>query len=230
MRSPLLTAGAVAATAVLLSGCGALQVRTAEGPGAPIGVGVAPTAGPTPTPTETGPQLPQGYTEHRIDFGGECPIPVVIAVPEDWEATLKPGAFQQLLPQDQSLGREGPTINVNCREAFLDKTAIDLVNSQERFSFTEPGSEIVAERKGQLGNGYSWGFQAELAPTEILAGGHPQVMYGAEIGYSYEGKLYQVSYHASSLREDAEGLAMLRDAADHVEVDGLPVTMPRWVV
>jgi hypothetical protein len=230
MRRSLLSVAAAAVTALLLSGCGAFQVRTAEQSGAPIGFGVASTAGPAPTPTETGPQLPEGYTQHRIDFGGECPVPVVVAVPEGWEASLDPGAFQQLLPQDTSLGREGPTINVNCREAFLDKTAIDVVNTSEEFSFTEPGSKIIAERKTQLGNGYSWGFQAELAPTEILAGGRPQVMYGAEIGYSYQGKLYQITYHASSLRDDAEGLAGLRGAADHVEVDGLPVTMPQWVV
>lgn len=222
-----LKALALICAATVLVGCGAVQVRTSSDAGGPIGVHVAETAGPTPTPTETGPVLQEGYAMTAMHFEGKCPVPIRVALPSGFTLASESEEHMSFIAGDTALDR--PLIAGSCRAALFDDTAIDYINSRQSYSFADEGTEVLTERKGQFGNGYFWSYQVDMPPSEIMAGTEQTTMYGAEVAYSVQGRLYQIWIYASTPSDDSAGKTTLSDALSYVELDGQLVTMPAWV-
>lgn len=227
MRRILRTAAASAGI-LLLSACGVVGIRTSNEAGGPVGVGVQETAGPSPTPTETEDPVPEGVTVTGVDFGADCPVDMKVGLPDGWTFVSTPGQYQSAF--DSAATTSGPLVSVTCREPYSTGSASEIIGSAEEYAFNEPGTSVVAERKGQFGNGYYWSYQADLDPAEIFAVESKQsTYYGAEIAYSIQGKIYQVSYGAVAASDDTETVEALGAAASVIELEGIPLTMPEWV-
>ena len=216
-----------AGAAVLLAGCGALQVRTSEEGSGAMGVRVAETAGPEPTPTETGPAIPDGYTLTHVPFQGGCAVPIQVVLPDSFSVNASSESYVAFTAQTPALDQ--PSIEVYCTSDAYAESAVDHIETSRNYSYTETGTTRLAERKGQLGNGYFWSYQIDLSPQEIFAGQVQTMMYGALVGYTAEGRLYSIRYSASTRTDDADGRELLAPAAEFVEVDGHFVPMPDWV-
>ena len=77
-------AAGAALLGLVLSGCSALQIRTAERDSGPLRVAVEEKAGENPTtaPPEDG--IPDGMKEVSVNLGAECPVDVSLAMTDDW--------------------------------------------------------------------------------------------------------------------------------------------------
>ncbi|GAA2003833.1 hypothetical protein [Brevibacterium samyangense] len=220
-----LACASAAAVVLGLTGCGLVNARTADGGGGPMTVGWQPTAGPPPaTPTED--PAPEGYRAETVSFGGGCPLTVDLLVPESYEA-LKPYS-----DSNRSFGHPDETdgsskaIELYCSEAYAD-TASESVQAKEKYGW-ESSSTVRAQRKANLGPGYYWAYQIDLADTEIYAGLEPTSAFCINYALGAEGKLWDLEYCAFHYTADTESQHELATAAAHVSVDGHPIVAPEW--
>lgn len=215
-----------AGAAVLLAGCGAFQVRTSEEGGGAMGVRVAQTAGPTPTPTETGPAIADGYKLVDVPFTDECGVPMRVAIPEEFSVGSSAGDYATFIGGTTAL--DAPTIAIYCSDSVFSETAAEHIEATRNYAYKETGTTKISERKGQFGNGYFWSYQVDMSPREIFAGTAQTMLYGADIAYTADGRLFTLKYAATAPTDDVEGQQLLQPAADFVEVDGRFVPMPDW--
>lgn len=220
-------AATAAAALLLLSGCGLVGVRIAEGPGGPVRVGAQPTMGPEPEPTETADPRLDGMTVQRLNLSGDCPVRVALHVPDDWTGNLS-GSSYSAFPA--SSGFDGPRLSVYCTESYSD-SASEAVSSQKQYRFSEEDTELVAERTGQTGPGYYWTYEANLGAEEAFSAlsDVPTTAVGSLVSYPVAGKIYDVTVMYALPTDDADLMPAVQAAVAHLEVEGSPVgSPPEW--
>lgn len=216
--------GAAASAAVLLAGCGLVGVRTAEEAGGPLRISTQPTQGPAPEVTEpTGPDV-EGLVQTRLNLGSTCPARVSLYVPDDWHGTTSGSSYYA---QPLDAGFESAGVNVYCSEAFGSSPS-EGVNSARSYQFSDETTEVLAERTAQVGEGYSWAYQALLGEEEIMHQGAPTMTVGAVVDYPISGKVYDVRIAYTFAADDAEAFEYATAALSHLEVEGGAVAAPEW--
>ncbi|RBP67081.1 hypothetical protein DFO66_102134 [Brevibacterium sanguinis] len=226
-RSRTLTAvGAAAALGLVLSGCSALHIRTAERDSGPVRVAVQETAGEDPTPEPTDGGIPEGMSRSTFNLGAECPVTVSFAVGSDWTQASTTDSFH-VLSRGDSIA-QGDVIIVNCSQAFDDSPQA-VVDSQKKYSFSEQGSMVQAEHSGTIDAGSYWTYQGVLGPTEIFAIDQKStVMYGARIGYQTNGRLVDIGVEMRALETDVEAAEDFKAMLPTIEIDGNGLETPTF--
>lgn len=195
--------------------------RLSDEEGGPLRIAAQPTAGPEPEPTETAPAIPDGFEEVSLTFGTNCPARVSILVPDGWR---KPDGAGSVFLYPEPAEINGPQISVSCYETFTQSPS-ESVNSTQRYLF-EDETEVLAQRKGQLGAGYVWIYEADLAENEIRYAGEPTRLYGVQVAYPINGKTYAVDFTSTTPTADAETVEALSVVASHITVEGQEVVAP----
>lgn len=210
---------------LLLSGCSVLQVRTSDSSSGPLTVAVedAPGATPTTTPENT---LPEGMEEVSLNLGETCPVTVRFAMGSGWTKSSSNDAFIVFSRGDTIA--DGDVIIVSCSEAF-DDTPEEVVTSKKKYAFSKPKSGVLAERVGAFGAGYYWTFQGDLGPSEIFAiGQKPTAMFGADMGYTVNGRLVEINVEMRSLKTNTKAIGEFKTMLPTVSVDGAKVKTPAF--
>lgn len=223
-RSGVQTAAGVAVAALVLSGCSALQVRTADRESGPLTVGVQTGAGEDLASESAGPVVPAGMERITRDLGAECPVRVSFAIGPDWTE-------ENSNPQFVTFYRgttiaESDVIIVSCSQAFDDSPEA-VVTVKRQYAFSRQGSTVTAERTGTVGAGSYWSFQGVLGPDEIFAiDRKATAIYGARIGYRTNGRLVDLGIEMRALDTDTAAAEDFRQMLPTLEIDGMAVPTP----
>lgn len=215
---------AASAAVVLVSGCGLVGVRISDEAGAPLRVGAQPTMGPEPEPTETVDPALTGMTQQNLTFTADCPARVGVHVPNDWTSNATGSSFAAF---PTSGGFDGPRLSVMCSSGFAS-TPSESVSSTQKYQFSDPTTEVVAEHTGQVGPGYSWVYEANLGPEETMSSFSDEATsaVGASISYPISGKLYDVTatyyYTTGDTKVRDQAVASL----SHLTIEGTRVSSP----
>lgn len=219
----------VAGTALLgiaLSGCSVLQIRTADRDSGPVSVSVQKQTGQDHTSEPADGGLPEGMERQTMSLGDDCPVKVSLAIGDDWTDASSTPAFH-VFSRGTSMA-DNDVIIVSCSQAFDDSPQA-IVDTKRKYSFSEQGSTVSAERTGAIGAGSFWSYQGVLGESEIFAiNQKPTVLYGARIGYSTNGRLVDIGVEMRSLETDTAAAEDFRKMLPTVEVDGEKVPSPAF--
>ncbi len=225
-RTPVALSAAVAALGLLLSGCSALHIRTAEQDSGPLRVAVEESPGEDIRPEPTDGAIPAGMSRSSFHLGAECPVTVSFAVGPDWIPSSSTDAFH-VLSRGETIS-SSDVITVNCSQAFDDSPRA-VVDSQKKYSFSEQGSAVTAERTGSLEAGSYWTYQGVLGPDEIFAiNTRPTVIYGARVGYQTNGRLVDIAVEMRALESDPEAAEDFKQMLPTVTIDGNILDTPTF--
>ncbi|MDN6527573.1 MAG: hypothetical protein L0K67_00585 [Brevibacterium sp.] len=219
----------VAGTALLgvvLSGCSALQFRTAERDSGPVRVAVQDKAGenPTPAPPEDG--LPEGMKEVSVNLGAECPVDVSLAMADDWSEGTGTDAFHSFTRGASVADRD--VVAITCTQGY-DESPQSVVDAKKKFAFSEQGSSVISQRTGSLAAGSYWSFHGVLGASEILAiDQKPTSMYGARSGYKPNGRLVEIGVEMRALESDTAAADEFKKMLPTVTLDDEKVPAPRF--
>jgi hypothetical protein len=219
-------AGALALT-VLLSGCSVLQIRTEAKDSGPVKVGVHKTAGQEPTEKPTDAGLPDGMTKKTVNLGKECPVEVTFALGDDWNDGAGDSDRFRVFSRGTD-SRDSDVLIVNCSEDF-GGSAQAIIDSKQKYTFDEAGSQLLSETSGSLKAGVYWSYQGELGESEILAiNGEPTLMYGVDAGVKINGRLVNLSVEMRTLKTKTEAAEDFEKMLPTVTIDGQRVPAPSF--
>lgn len=190
-----LTTGLLALT-VVLSGCSAMRVSTNEGDSAPVKVGVGDGSTSTPSAESGVGAIPPGMTEQTIDVGQSCPVPIAIAMDDEWSDSTGYDGYR--------LFERGPgaLMTVNCYEDD-DITPADVVKSAQDTTFDSAGSQMSSEETGQVTGGEYWTFTGTLGPDDMRSvESSESLIYGVAAGVQVEGRQFKVTLEMVVKSED----------------------------
>lgn len=219
-------AGALAFT-VLLSGCSVLQIRTEAKDSGPVRVGVHKTAGPEPTEKPTDAGLPDGMTKKSVNLGDECPVEVTFALGDGWQDSVGDSKrFHVISRGTNSL--DSDMIIVNCSDDY-GGSAQGIIDSKQKYTFDEKGSQLLSETGGSLSAGEYWSYQGELGETEILAiNSKPTLLYGVQTGYKINGRLVSLSIEMRTLKSNTKVAKEYEQMLPTVTIDGQRIPAPTF--
>lgn len=218
-------AAGAALLGLVLSGCSALQIRTAERNSGPVRVAVQESAGESPTtaPPEDG--IPDGMKEVSVNLGAECPVDVSLAMADGWSQSSSTAEFHSF-SRGTSVA-DNDVVLISCTQAY-DESPQSVVEAKKKFSFSKKGSSVVSERTGGLAAGYYWSFHGVLGPSEIFAiDQKPTLMYGARIGYRANGRLVEIGVEMRALESDTAAAKEFEKMLPTVTIDEAEVPAPR---
>ncbi|MDN5807657.1 MAG: hypothetical protein L0H52_10835 [Brevibacterium sp.] len=220
---------ALAGTALLslvLSGCSALQIRTAERDSGPVHVAVQATAGENPTTAPPDEEIPAGMQTVSVNLGADCPVDVSVAMTDDWEEGSGTDEFHSFTRGTSAADND--VVTIVCTQGY-DESPQSVVDAKKKYSFTEQDSSVISQRTGSLAAGTYWSFQGVLGPSEILAiNQEPTVVYGARIGYKTNGRLVEIGVEMRALEGDKEAAEQFRTMLPTVTIDDELVPAPRF--
>ncbi|WP_350269903.1 hypothetical protein AAFP32_15480 [Brevibacterium sp. CBA3109] len=209
-----------------LSGCSALQIRTAERDSGPVSVAVHEKAGENPTTPPPDDGIPDGMKEVSVNLGAECPVDVSVAMTDDWSEASASEEFHSF-SRGTSIA-DNDTILITCTKGY-DESPQSIVDAKKKYTFSEPDSSVISQRTGSLAAGSYWSFQGVLGPTEIFAiNQEPTVMYGARIGYKTNGRLVDIGVEMRALESDTEAAEEFKKMLPTVTIDDELVPAPRF--
>ncbi|GAA1548290.1 hypothetical protein [Brevibacterium picturae] len=211
---------------LVLSGCSALQIRTAERDSGPVRVAVQDKAGESPTTAPPDAGIPDGMKEVSVNLGAECPVDISLAMADGWSEGSATDGFHSF-SRGTSVA-ENDVVLITCSQAY-DESPQSVVEAKKKFSFSEKGSSVVSERTGGLAAGYYWSFQGLLGPSEIFAiDQKPTFMYGARIGYRTNGRLVEIGVEMRALESDTAAAKEFEKMLPTVTIDDEKVPAPRF--
>lgn len=211
---------------VVLSGCSALQIRTAERDSGPVRVAVQEKAGENPTTAPPDDGIPEGMKEISVNLGAECPVDVSFAMTDDWSESSGTDAFHSFT-RGTSVA-DNDVVVISCTKGY-DESPQSVVDAQKKFAFSERDSSVTSQRTGSLAAGSYWSFQGVLGPTEIFAiDQKPTVMYGARIGYKANGRLVEIGVQMRALESDTAAAEEFEKMLPTVTIDDEKVPAPRF--
>lgn len=209
-----------------LSGCSALQIRTAERDSGPVRVAVQEKAGENPTTAPPDDGIPEGMKEVSVNLGDECPVDVSVAMTDDWTQGSANDDFHSF-SRGTSVA-DADTILITCSKGY-DESPQSIVDAKKKYTFAEPDSSVLSQRTGSLAAGSYWSYQGVLGPTEIFAiNQEPTVMYGTRIGYQTNGRLVDIGVEMRALETDADAAEEFKQMLPTVTIDGEKVPAPRF--
>lgn len=219
-------AAGAAVLGLVLSGCSALQIRTAERDSGPLHVAVEEKAGENPTTAPPDDGIPEGMKEVSVNLGAECPVDVSLAMTDDWTEGSVTDDFHSF-SRGTSMADSDMTL-ITCTKGY-DETPQSLVDSRKKYTFSEKDSSVLAQRSGSLAAGSYWSYQGLLGPTEIFAINQKStVMYGVLIGYKTNGRLVEIKIDMRALESDTEAAEEFKKMLPTITVDGEKVPTPRF--
>lgn len=229
MRHPAKVRTVVAGAALLslvLSGCSALQIRTAERDSGPVRVAVEKNAGEDPTTTPPDDGIPDGMKKVTVNLGAECPVDVSVAMTDDWSEGSANDDFHSF--SRGATVTESDMILINCSKGY-DASPQAVVDAKKKFAFSEPESTVTTQRTGSLAAGSYWTYQGVLGPKEIFAiNKEPTVMYGARIGYKTNGRVVDIGVEMRALESDTDAAEEFKQMLPTVTIDDEKVPAPRF--
>lgn len=219
MRRRHLLIGAVACS-LLVSGCSALKISTADGDSGPGRIGIS-SGEQDPQPEEsTAAALPEGMEMVTADLGSECPIEMSLAMDSSWSDGAGFDGYQ-LFSKDS-----GAIITLNCNEDS-DESPQAVIDSAKRQMFSESGSTNLGEKSGSLPGGQYWTFHGDLAAADLRAvDGEESVMYGVVGGISKDGRLYKVTVDMLAQASDTETDQAFAQMLPTVRIDDQELEAP----
>lgn len=203
---------------LLVTGCSALRVSTAEGDSAPVKVGVGDES--QETPTAATPTLPPGMTEVAVDVGSTCPVPIRIAMDDGWQKSVGYDGYQLFMREDTSL------MSVNCFEDN-DVAPSDVVTAARESMFSEAGSQMVSEATGKLPGGEYWTITGALGPDDLRAIETTEsTIVGALAGVQAEGRQFQVSVEMVAKAENEASVEIFSQMLPTLTIADVGLTPP----
>lgn len=219
-------AAGAALLGLALSGCSALQVRTAERDSGPVHVAVQEKAGDTPTTAPPDDGTPDGMKEVSVSLGAECPVDVSLAMTDDWSKGAPTDEFHSFTRGTSTTNND--VVLITCSQGY-DESPQSVVDAKKKYTFSEKGSSVISQRTGSLAAGSYWSFQGVLGPSEIFAiNQEPTVMYGARIGYKTNGRLVDIGVEMRALESDTEAAEEFETMLPTVTIDDEKVPAPRF--
>lgn len=212
----LLMAG-VSALALVLSGCGALSVRTESASGGPLKVGVAETAGPAAPTTPAEDAIPDGFKRFRVEYSDKCPVQMSVALPSRWEDISPTTSDFRMYWDPEASGLDRSQITFTCT-ASTTSTAQDVVDSAARYRYSSSTSHVTSERKYAFGASAAWVFSVNFKKGDVNALSNPITGAGGILGVVVQGKTYQVSYLAKSPTSNTTGVETIKKIVANVRV------------
>lgn len=209
-----------------LSGCSALQIRTAERDSGPVRVAVEKNAGENPTTAAPDDGIPDSMKKVSVNLGAECPVDVSIAMTDDWSEGSASDEFHSF-SRGATL-TDSDMILINCSKGY-DESPQSVVDAKKKYTFSEPKSSVTTQRTGSLTAGSYWTFQGELGPKEIFAiNKKPTVMYGARIGYKTNGRVVDIGVEMRALKSNTDAAEEFKQMLPTVTIDDEKVPAPRF--
>lgn len=211
---------------LVISGCSALQIRTAERDSGPVRVAVKKNVGENPTTAPADDGIPDGMKKVSRNLGAECPVDVSIAMTDGWSEGSSGDEFHSFSRGETPI--ESDSVLITCSKGYEDSPQ-SIVDAKKKFTFSEPKSTVTAQRTGNLAAGYYWTFQGELGPQEIVAINKKQtVMYGARIGYKTNGRVVEIGVEMRSLKSNTEAAEEFKQMLPTLTIDDEKVPAPRF--
>lgn len=209
-----------------LSGCSALQIRTAERDSGPVRVAVQKKAGENPTTAPPDDGIPDGMKKVSVNLGAECPVDVSLAMTDDW---LEGSATDDFRTYSRGTSiADSDVILITCSKGY-DESPQSIVDVRKKYTFSEQGSSVVSQRTGTLAAGYYWSFQGVLGSKEIFAiNQKPTVMYGDRIGYKTNGRLVEISVEMRALETNTDAAEQFKKMLPTVTLDDEKIPAPRF--
>lgn len=215
-----------ALVSLVLSGCSALQIRTAERDSGPVRVAVEEKAGENPTTAPPDDGIPEGMKEASVNLGAECPVDVSVAMTDDWSEGSASEDFHTF-SRGTSI-TDSDMILINCTQSYGESPQA-IVDAKKKYAFSEPKSTVTAQRTGSLAAGSYWTYQGVLGPTEIFAINQKStVMYGARIGYKVNGRVVDIGVEMRALESDTDAAEEFKKMLPTVTIDDEKVPAPRF--
>ncbi|WAL39739.1 hypothetical protein BRM1_10815 [Brevibacterium sp. BRM-1] len=224
MRRRGTAVGAACAAALLLTGCGAIGVRTEDGAGGPLRLGLQETAGPPPPPTAPGDVVPDGYAPVHGDFGEYCPVRVDLVVPKAWVHNEMGGSGSRSFRKNPNKLSDA-FVGVLCMPAFEDSAA-KAIDSTARYKNDSPTNTITSQRKSAIDGGAAWAYAADLTKKDPQAYGVPTRLVSLRAAVFKGGKLYSVSIDARAPQTDTASKEMSKVIVEHSRIAGKSIAPP----
>jgi hypothetical protein len=219
MKKRLLLVGTLAGS-LLLSGCSALKITSADDSEAkPAHVGISESAA-KPSPTETGPTIPAGMKETTVDLGASCPVDVRLAFGSDWSDGSGYDGYRLYTSESEAI------VTVNCFDSD-DDSAKELVDKERERMFDTSGSVKVSEASGSLDGGEYLTVYGTLASEDMRAvDDEESEFFGVVAGISVDGRLFKVSVDMLAQADDTKAIDEFTQMLPTVRLGGQDLKAP----